>query len=479
MGLGAGAALLCAAVLQSGARAQQAPPFAQPSKPMPFAQPPKPAAPAQVSFARDVEPVLKRSCAGCHQSSREARAGKLSVVTYAALKSGGVSGAGFVPGRPADSPLYKLISGKSPAMPKGGQPLPAREVETIRLWIAQGAKDDTPEPKDPISQEHPPVYSGPPVITTLAYSPDGETLAVSGYREVLLHKADGSGLIGRLVGRSQRIESVAFSPDGKYLAAVGGTSCRFGEVQLWDVAEKKLLKNVEVGFDVLYGVSFSPDGKMIACGGAEKSAYVYGVPDLNQILKFDNHSDWVFGTTFSKDSKVLVTTSRDRAIKSVEMETHNFIDDINYQVYNGGYFAVARNPKTDEVAAAGEEGLIRYYSIYKVKPRTMNREDYNLLKTFEKQDGPVFTLAFSPDGSMLAAGGQTSDVRIYKTADASKVVSLKGFTGSIHSLAWHPKGGQLAVGGFDGSVRIYNIPSGEIAKTFTPVPVTGRVAQVK
>ena len=105
---------------------------------------------------------------------------------------------------------------------------------------------------------------------------------------------------------------------------------------------------------------------MVAFGGAEKSAYLYSVPECcSRLMKFDNHSDWVFGTTFTKDSKNFVTTSRDRAIKLVEIATKNFVDDINYQVYKGGYYAVARNPMTDEVAVGGDEGLIRYYSIYK------------------------------------------------------------------------------------------------------------------
>ena len=57
---------------------------------------------APVSFHRDVRPILEKRCSGCHQPA--IRGGKLSVVTYAALKSGGVSGAGFVSGKPADSP---------------------------------------------------------------------------------------------------------------------------------------------------------------------------------------------------------------------------------------------------------------------------------------------------------------------------------------------------------------------------------------
>jgi WD40 repeat protein len=423
-----------------------------------------------VSFHQQVQPILQKRCTGCHQPA--VRSGKLSVVTYAALKSGGVTGPGFVTGKPEDSPLYKSISGKNPTMPKGMPPLAAREVETIRLWIAQGGRDDTPVKNDPISQTHPPVYSSPPVISAMACSPDGQLLAVSGFREILLHKADGSGLVARLVGRSQRIESLAFSPDGKLLAAVGGNPCRFGEVQLWDVAEKKQLKSEEIGFDVLYGVSFSPDGKSVAFGGAEKSAYLYTVPELTRVLRFDNHSDWIFGTTFSKDGKNMVTTGRDKAIKLVEIATKNFVDDINYQVYAGGYYAIARNPTTDEVAVGGDEGLVRYYSIFKKAARTINRDDYNLIRTYDKQPQPIFALAFSADGAMLAAGGRSDEVWVYKTGETAPFLRLKGFEGSVHSLVWNPKGGQLAIGGFDGSVRLYAVPSGELVKSFVPVPLS-------
>src|SRR6476469_948977 len=165
------------------------------------------AAQAKVSFTKDVLPVLQRRCSACH--SPTVRSGKLSVVTYAALKSGGLSGPSFVSGRPADSPLYKTTSVKAPTMPKDGPPLSPKEQDTLRLWIAQGGRDDTPVVNDPISQEHPQVSKAPPVVTAIAYSPDGELMAVSGYREILLHKADGSGLVARLVGRSQRIESLA------------------------------------------------------------------------------------------------------------------------------------------------------------------------------------------------------------------------------------------------------------------------------
>ena len=104
-------------------------------------------------------------------------------------------------------------------MPLNSEPLTAEQVLTLRTWIEQGAEDDTPaDVGQAITAEHPPVYTSPPVVTSMDYSPDGKLLAVSGYHEVLIHTLDGSAPPKRLVGRSQRIESVAFSPNGQVLA---------------------------------------------------------------------------------------------------------------------------------------------------------------------------------------------------------------------------------------------------------------------
>src|SRR6185503_13037674 len=98
----------------------------------------------------------------------------------------------------------------------------------VRRWVAEGAKDDTPEvAKNNLTPGKPPVYRTAPVISSLAYSPDGKVLAVSGYREVILHKGDGSELLARLAGISDRIQSLAFSPDGSLLGVAAGTPANF------------------------------------------------------------------------------------------------------------------------------------------------------------------------------------------------------------------------------------------------------------
>ena len=180
-------------------------------------EPAEQAADAKVSYYKQIRPIFQANCQGCHQPAK--RGGEYVMTSHESLLQGGESGdASIVPGKSAESYLVSQITavdGKAD-MPKGKPPLAESDVDLVRRWIDEGAVDDTPaSAKQRHDAEHPPTYVLPPVITALDYSPDGQLLAVSGYHEVLLHKADGSELIGRLIGLSERIESIVFSPRRK------------------------------------------------------------------------------------------------------------------------------------------------------------------------------------------------------------------------------------------------------------------------
>src|SRR5262245_28305690 len=149
----------------------------------------------QTSFFKDVLPILRqKNCTGCHQPAK--RGGEYVMTEFAALVKGGESGsAAVVPGKPDKSYLTEKITpaGGKAEMPKDAPPLTDAEVATIRKWIEQGAKDDTPASNRPqYDAEHPPIYMAPPVLKSIEFSPKGDLLPIGGYHEVLLHHAEGS-----------------------------------------------------------------------------------------------------------------------------------------------------------------------------------------------------------------------------------------------------------------------------------------------
>ncbi len=434
-------------------------------------QEPAKAVDSPVSFEKQVLPVLQKKCQGCHQPAKTQ--GKLDLTSFESLVRGGETGPGVVAGKAEESGILDQIQGDKPLMPPTGPSMTKEEVALVTRWIAEGAKDDTSlATKDTIDSDHPPVYAAPPLTTALAYSPDGQMLAVSGYREILIHNPDGSGLRKRLVGQSQRIESLVFSPDGSILASVGGSPGRFGEVQFWDTKTLTLKNALRTSYDTLYGGAFTPDGKRFAFGCADNSARIVNVEDMKEVLRVDQHSDWVFATAFSREGKHLITLGRDGSIKLVEVATGSFIDDIgkNY----GELKALARNPNDDQVVIGGDERVPRLYKVFRTQARDMNYTDFNLLRAFETQPGgPISALAFANDGQTIAVGGSSGEIRLYNTADGARKSTLKGFRGGIFALTFSPDGKRIATGGFDGKVRIFDTTDGREVAGFLPVPITG------
>lgn len=433
-----------------------------------------------ISFYRQVRPILQRHCSGCHQPAKQG--GNLQVVTYDLFKKGGENGPSFVPGMPDDSLIVKQISGAKPEMPLNSDPLTSKQIDIIRTWIAQGASDDTPAAaKDDISAEKPPIYTSAPVITALAYSPDSSLLAVSGYHEVLLHQADGGALVARLVGRSPKITSIRFSPDGTKLAVAGGAPSLFGEIQIWDVAKRELIRSDTIGFDTLYGLCFSDDGSLLTYGTFDNRVRAIQVADGKQVMSMDAHTDLVFATTFSLKNDHVISVSRDMSMKLTEVKTSQFIDNITSitpGALKGGLMAVQRHPKEEQVLIGGADGEPKLYKIFRTQARQIG-DDFNRLRGYSKLPGRICSLQFNADGSKFVVGSSNATsgaARVYKTDTEAPLAELKGNTAGVFAVAFRPDGQQVATGGLDGVIRLYNSETGDLVKEFPPVVISPAVA---
>jgi mono/diheme cytochrome c family protein/DNA-binding beta-propeller fold protein YncE len=478
---------------------------------------PPAAAAGPVSYYKDIRPILAQHCNGCHQPAKP-QGGYITTGHPDLLKPGEREKPGVVPGKPADSYLLDQIAlhGGQAEMPKGRDPLTPAQVKLVADWIAQGAADDTPMSARaaPVDADHPPAYAAPPVVTSVAFDPTGEYLAVAGFHEVLLYSAKDYRLVSRLIGLAERINAVAFSPDGRRLAAAGGSPGRFGEVQVWDHAKPRLLVSAPFTFDTLYGASWSPDGKVLAFGCADNTVRAIDPTTGKQVLFMGTHSDWVLGTVFSQDGQHLASVGRDMSLKLTEVPTQRFVDNVTSitpGALKGGLMAVDRRPPLppvpvklfgvplgvkvrrmqkvpadtpdvppkvyDELLAAGADGTPRLYKMHREQKREIG-DDANKVREYEPLPGRVGSVAFSPDGQHFAACSSLDgrgEVRVYETDTGTKVAFEK-VSGPAYAVAWRPDGKAVASAGFEGKVWVHDPATGKLLAEFVVLPAAAAAA---
>ncbi|SFI54784.1 DUF1549 domain-containing protein [Planctomicrobium piriforme] len=468
------------------------------------------AEPAAVSYDREIRPIFQAHCQGCHQPAKPS--GGYVMTSFSRLMQSGESrDAAVVPGKPDASALLMQIvpvDGKA-AMPKDKPALSAAEIALIRKWIEQGAKDDSPAAAtDPIDHNHPPVYDRPPVVTSLEYSPDGSLLAVAGFHEVILLSNDSHQPLARLVGLSERIEAVAFSPDGQRLAVAGGKPARQGEVQIWNVPQRKLELSIPVTFDTVYGVSWSPDGKLVAVGCSDTAVRGFDSHTGKQVFFNGAHDDWPLDTVFSTDGSLLVSVGRDMSTKLYSVPTERFIDNVTSitpGALKGGISAVARHPQRNEIVVGGSDGIPRFYRMERVTKRVIG-DDANLIRRYPAMPGRIYAISFAPDGKTFACASSLDGqghVAIYSSdvptempeeikkivekvvssqsaeekaklekyvTDNAKLIASAALPAGTYALAFHPYEGRLAIAGSDGRIRLLGVNDAQTQYDFVAVP---------
>ena len=214
-----------------------------------------------------------------------------------------------------------------------------------------------------------------------------------------------------------------------------------------------------------------------------------------QTLQMGTHSDWILGTAFSRDSKHVVSISRDMTMKLTEVATQRFIDNVTSitpGALKGGLMAVAIRPKTgkwfqklpedtpgvprkiyDEILCAGADGVPRLYKMHREKKREIG-DDANKIKDFVALPGRVSALAFNSNGSRFAGVSSLDgkgEVRIVDV-ESRKTVICEGITGPAYTVAWQPGDHVIASAGFDGVIWRHDAMTGKLLSKFQALPPT-------
>jgi WD40 repeat protein len=401
------------------------------------------------SFARDVLPVFRTNCAGCHSAS--ARMGSLDLDSYDAMMKGGNHGLIVVPGKPDESRLYLMVAGKmSPAMPLSGKALAAGDIETIRRWIQAGAKPPAPgeaaaAPKAQAPMLKPKV-APKPEIDAVAYSPDGSLLAAGGNREVRLLDRKGNA-VAVLQGHAEKVRALAFSPDGKLLAAAGGQPGRFGEVKIWDVANRRELRAIKGHSDCIYAVAFAPGGETLATSSYDKLIILWETATGRELRTLKDHIDAVYALAYTPDGRRLISAAADRTVKVWDPATGQRLYTMGEPL--DGLNTLAVHPGGRLVAAGGLDKTIRVW--------TLGEKSGTLTNSLIAHEDAILDMAFSPDGDVLVTSAADRTVKIFKTADLTELKAIKQLDW-VMALDVAPDGKTFAAGRFDGALAQEALP---------------------
>jgi WD40 repeat protein len=248
-----------------------------------------------------------------------------------------------------------------------------------------------------------------------------------------------------LWGHKGAVRSVAFSPDGSLLAS----GSEDGTVILWGVVARQADGHALTGHrGLVVSVCFSPDGKLLASAGEDGVVIVWDIATRSAVAEFGAAGGpLATNVAFAPDGKLLGSTWQDGSVFLWDVDHHAQAAP-PFALHKGAAACVAFSPDGTVVASAGEDGRVVFSALAgcDLRPRFHEERARGADATDETSDAPwlVRTVAFSPDGTLLASGSDDETVRFWDVESGRMIGEpLHGHQGRVMSVAFSPAGDRL------------------------------------
>jgi eukaryotic-like serine/threonine-protein kinase len=269
-------------------------------------------------------------------------------------------------------------------------------------------------------------------VTRVAFSPDGRQLATA-CRDGLIrlwNSSDGS-MVRTFDEPNPSALTLAFHPGGSRIASSGID----GRIKIWDCATGRLLRTLNGHAGTVYCVAYSPDGHRLAAGDgfppweAVEHLRTPGIVKVwneatgDEFFTLRGHTQNVMGMEFSPDGRRLATVS-------------------------GAALAVP--------LVANKPGELLIWDV----------QNGTRIRAVHGHDGPLTSVAYSPDGKTLATSSWDRTVKLWDAETGARLSTLTGHHDWVCHVAFDPAGSRLATAGADGAIHLWSIATGRSLLTF-------------
>ncbi|MFA0731880.1 MAG: hypothetical protein LKKZDAJK_001570 [Candidatus Fervidibacter sp.] len=290
-----------------------------------------------------------------------------------------------------------------------------------------------------------------PALCALAFLPDGKRLLVGGYGEIVVWDLSEGQLAGRWGNLSGTVTAMAVSKDGRRVAVASGAPQQSATVTVLDEGGATVARFTDPQ-DLVYSLAFSPDGKWLAAASADKAVYVWDLAAGKLAKALKEQADWMLGVAFSADGKWLAAGGADRLARIFDVANWQLVRKLEHPET---VFRLAFQPNGHLLAVAigglSERGIWIW-----------NAENGQRVRTLGGMKEPVLDVAFSPDGKLLAAAVADGTVRLYD-ANGNVRATFQGHSDWVNAVAFHPDGMRLASASSDGTVRLWHTDGRSLA----------------